>query len=292
MHIKWLKKAKEVLKKLHKEWKTIGSVHTLWALHEWHAILIRQSSKENDYTIVTVYPNKIQLFPWLKYQFDLQKDIDLAILNWADIVISSDDEEMFPDDYRTFITQWDSHNKLNSSVFPYASKWQVTWSIRWINFVQPTKTYFWLKDIEQAILVKRAVKDLLINTDVVYVPCIRFKDSWVPISSRLMNQTPEILKEVWYLYDVLSMARKKVLWWEKKSNNIINFIHEELNKNFKYCGILYIDVVDTVDFNSISDIKIPFIIHCAIRYDKLTHFDWQMILTQEDLGNWPPIIWI
>lgn len=51
---KSLKEAKDGLKELHKEDKTIGSIHTLGALHVGHGKLIELSSQENDYTVVSI----------------------------------------------------------------------------------------------------------------------------------------------------------------------------------------------------------------------------------------------
>jgi len=291
MHLKTLKEAKAYLGHIRKRNETIGTVHTLGALHEGHAILIRKSAEDNQNTIVTIYPNKIQLFPGLKYSFDLEKDVEFALKNGATAVISSTDEEMFPAHFRTFVDQGISHSKLNSSVFHYASRGQVTGSIRWINFTQPTRSYFGLKDIEQAILVKKAVHELLIDSEIVYVPCIRFK-SGVPISSRLMNQSDSLLQEVGELYKTLNQARKFISEGETNSFEILRFINEELKNRLKHFSVLYTTIVDTVDFLEMNNIQIPFIIHASIQYKDLTHFDGVLIQTEMELQNGSPIIWI
>lgn len=291
MHLKTLKEAKSYLGHIRKRNETIGTVHTLGALHEGHAILIRKSAEENQNTVVTIYPNKIQLFPGLKYNYNLENDVEFALKNGATAVISSTDEEMFPTNFRTFVDQGISHSKLNSSVFSYASRGQVTGSIRWINFTQPTRSYFGLKDIEQAILVKKAVDELLINCEIVYVPCIRFKNG-VPISSRLMNQPDNLLQEVGELYNVLNQARKLILEGETHSIEILRFINEELKNHLKHFSVLYTTIVDTTDFLEMTNIQIPFIIHAAIRYKDLTHFDGILIQTEAALKNGSPIIWL
>ena len=63
--IRWnsLKEAKEGLNELHKQGKTIGSIHTLGALHIGHGKLIELSAKENDCTVISIYPNVAQLAP-------------------------------------------------------------------------------------------------------------------------------------------------------------------------------------------------------------------------------------
>ena len=228
MYFNSLTTSRNHLKEIWANNESIGSVHTLGALHEGHAALIRQSSRENKHTIVTIYPNKIQLFPGLKYQYEIEKDIDLARRNGATIIISSSDEEMYPPNYHTFLDQGFASSQLNSSIFSYASRGQVTGAIRWINFTRPTRTYFGLKDIEQAILVKKAITELLISTEVVYHPCIRFKNG-VPISSRLMKQPDFILEEVSYLYMVLEETRKLINNGERNAGKTLKWMKNKLS---------------------------------------------------------------
>jgi pantoate--beta-alanine ligase len=291
MHFKSLTEGKIYLNELKKKNETLGTVHTLGALHNGHGILIQQSAKENQNTIVTIYPNKIQLFPGLKYRYDLNDDVNFALANGATAVISSTDEEMFPDEYRTFIDQGLSHRELNSSVFPYAARGQITGSLRWINFTKPNRSYFGLKDIEQAILVKRAVTDLLIDCEIRYVPCIRFSNG-VPISSRLMSLDHALLEDVGILYEILNIGRGAIINGEKDSLKVLEIIDGELKMRLKKFKIIYTTIVDINDFKKITSLNVPFIIHAAIQYNEITHFDGLLIRNETELVNGPPVIWL
>lgn len=88
--------------------------YILGALHLGHAELIRRAASENDVAIVTVYPNKIQLRPGGSYDFNLDEDIGLALRSGATAVISSNDTEMFPPGYRTFVSQGDCDLRLGA----------------------------------------------------------------------------------------------------------------------------------------------------------------------------------
>src|SRR5713226_5096130 len=105
VHLRSIAEARPFLRTLWRSGQAIGSVHTLGALHAAHGELIKRSAAENDQTIVTVYPNKIQLFPGSVYQYDLGEDIALAERCGATVVISSDDAEMYPPGYATYIDQ-------------------------------------------------------------------------------------------------------------------------------------------------------------------------------------------
>lgn len=291
MHLKSLNEAKVFLKEIWKRNETIGSVHTLGALHQGHGKLIKLSSQENSHTIVTIYPNKIQLFPGLAYKYDLEKDVEFALNNGATTVISSCDFEMFSSNYRTFITQGESHTKLNSSVFSFASRGQVTGTVRWLNFTRPHRSYFGLKDIEQALLVKRAVDDLLIDCEIRYVPCIRCRNG-VPISSRLRFLSDDLLSEVASLYEVLNTGRERILKGEFNSNIVLAKMREELRQRLNHFQILYLTLVDTLDFVEKEQVSLPFILHGAIKYKYITHFDGLLIRDEIELQKGSPVIWI
>lgn len=96
MHLASLSAGKTFITDVARRGQTIGTVHTLGALHLGHAELIRRAAAENDVAIVTVYPNKIQLSPRPEYEFNLEDDIALALGAGASAVISTTDAEMFP----------------------------------------------------------------------------------------------------------------------------------------------------------------------------------------------------
>jgi pantoate--beta-alanine ligase len=291
MHVKSLLEAREILSDLWKKNESIGSVHTLGALHIAHAQLIRRSAKENTHTVVTVYPNKIQLFPGLRYNYILEDDVKLALENGATMVISSTDEEMFPAGYCTFLDQGIAHKALNSSVFDYAARGQVTGSVRWINFCRPTVSYFGMKDIEQALLVDRAVRDLLIPTKISHVPCVRTRTG-VPVSSRLQFLPPEKLNDVSVVYQGLKKAREMILTGERQSRTVIAFLSDFYNSGIKNFDVKYITIVAAGDFHPIARIELPFIVHVCISDGRTTHFDGLPILTDSDLSRGPETIWV
>jgi pantoate--beta-alanine ligase len=291
MHVKGLRAAREILSDLWKKNESSGSVHTLGALHIAHAQLIRRSAEENKHTIVTVYPNKIQLFPGLKYNYVLEDDVKLALDNGATMVILSTDEEMFPGDYCTFLDQGIAAKALNSSVFDYATRGQITGSIRWINFCRPTVSYFGMKDIEQALLVDRAVRDLLIPTKISHVPCVRTGPG-LPVSSRLRFLPTEKLNDVAVVYQGLSKAREMIFAGERQSRTVIGFLSDFYGASVKTFDVKYITVVAAGDFQPITQIALPFIVHVCISDGKTTHFDGLPILTDSDLSKGPETIWV
>lgn len=291
MHIRSVIEARPVLRDLWASGKTIGSIHTLGALHEGHGNLIRRSAQENEFTIVTIYPNKIQLFPGTRYAYNLEQDVAFSFEHGATMVISSNDAEMYPEEYRTYIDQLETHKQLNSSVFPFATRGQVTGAIRWICLTRPTRSYFGMKDIEQALMVERAVKDLLIDCEIRKVHCIRYRNG-IPISSRLMNAGPEERKDVAKVYEALLRTRNSIAEDPGSFARAPILMREFLEGNLSCFRLLYTTIVDGKTFLPTETLRYPFIIHAAVKGETITHFDGMYIPDAETLRAAPQVDWL
>lgn len=288
-----LKEAKEGLNKLHKEGKTIGSIHTLGALHIGHGKLIEMSSKENDCTVISIYPNIAQLAPGSKYEYDIEKDCKFAEEHGATHIICPKTEEIYPEDFKTYLDQGECYKRLNGTAQPYLFKGMITMSVRWILFTRPTRTYWGLKDIGQTILVERALKDLFQDDIIVReVPCVRYK-SGIAISSRLMNQPENKIKEFRRLNEACEKARKALLNGETNANKIKDIIRNEITREpLKYFSIEYIKVAKPLDFTEPEEITLPIIFHVDLTDGKKMYFDGLFIRNEEELKNGPPVIWL
>jgi pantoate--beta-alanine ligase len=280
------------LRELWASQETIGSVHTLGALHEAHGQVISHAAKENRHVIVTVYPNRIQLFPGSVYEYDLAADIALAESHGATLVISSDDAEMYPPDYATYIDQGERARRLNSSVFDFASRGQVTGAVRWISLCRPTKSYFGMKDIEQSLLVRRAVADLLIDCEIREVPCVRLRDSKAPVSSRLRSLDGDRLSEVGSLYDALEGARQLIASGQRDAHAVTTAMGTHLAERLSTFRVLYTAVVDAETFAPLARVRLPCVLHIAITDGVITHFDGLCLRTEDELENSTEVIWI
>jgi pantoate--beta-alanine ligase len=292
IHLRSVAEARPFLRDLWRTGQTVGSVHTLGALHVAHGELIKRSAAENEQTIVTVYPNAIQLFPGSVYQYDLDEDIALAEACGATVVISSDDGEMYPPGYTTFIDQRPAASRLNSSVFDYASRGQVTGAIRWISLCRPTASYFGMKDIEQSLLVKRAVADLLIDCEIRHVPCVRIRETGVPVSSRLRFLPPDRLREVGAVYEMLERGRAMIAAGERDSEAVVTALRSHITSVLRTFDLVYLTLVDAATFAPVERINIPFVLHCAISDGTLTHFDGLCIQSEDELQSGPDVIWL
>ncbi|WP_439402411.1 pantoate--beta-alanine ligase [Bradyrhizobium sp. DASA03068] len=287
MHLAGLSAGKAFIREVARTGQTIGTVHTLGALHLGHAELIRRAALENDVAIVTVYPNKIQLRPGGSYDFNLDDDIGLALRSGATAVISSNDTEMFPPGYRTFVSQGDYHLRLDG---PEAClKEAVTGAVRWICYARPTRSYFGLKDIGQAILVKRAVADLLLDCEIRFVPTVRYKNG-VPISSRLRRFSRSELDELSCLFTALNHLREEIVRGASSVKDLVASATSQIKfRRFKFD---FLRIVGADSFEDLEQVKLPFIIIGAATAHGLRVFDNIYVPDQDTLQNGAPDLWI
>ncbi|MDA9474845.1 pantoate--beta-alanine ligase [Bradyrhizobium sp. CCBAU 65884] len=287
MHLGCLSAGKAFIREVARTGQTIGTVHTLGALHLGHAELIRRAAIENDVAIVTVYPNKSQFEPGVSYEFNLDDDIRLALRAGATAVLSSNDAEMFPPGYRTLISQDDYHLRLDGP--QEHLKEAVTGAIRWICFARPTRSYFGLKDVGQAILVKRAVADLLLDCEIRFVPTVRYRNG-VPISSRLRRFSRSELNELSCLFTALDHSRKEIAQGASSVKDLVAAATSQIA--FRQFKLDFVRIVGADSFEDLEQVKLPFIIVGAAMAHGLRIFDSIYVPDQDTLLNGPPDVWI
>lgn len=292
--IRWysLEEAKAGLTALHATGKSIGTIHTLGALHEGHSKLINQAAKENDFVIVTVYPNIAQLPPGSTYVYDVEQDCRFAAEHGATHFITPTTQDMYPDAYRTFFDQGEQYKRLDGAVTPYIFRGMITMSVRWLIFTRPTRTYFGLKDIAQAILVKRAAQDLLVDTIIREVPCVRYK-SGMAISSRMMNKPESVIKEFNRAYHALDAGRKLMASGTRNSQHLIEAMRHVIDEpSLKHFKLQYIKVAKPVDFVEPDTADIPAIFQIVMALGDRNWFEGFYLRSEQELQNGPETIWL
>ena len=158
---------------------TIGFVPTMGALHEGHASLVRQSVKDNDVTVVSVFVNPTQFNDkndLKNYPRNLDADCQLLETCKADYVFAPEVEEMYPiPDTRTFefppvSTVMEGAHRPGH----FNGVCQVVSRLFYI--VKPHRVYLGEKDWQQIVVIKALVRQLGLDVKIVECPIIRDDD--------------------------------------------------------------------------------------------------------------------
>lgn len=159
--------------------RTIGFVPTMGALHEGHLSLIKMSKLENNITVVSIYVNPKQFGPsedFNKYPRVIEEDTEKLRKEEIDILFLPDDSHMYPKGFSTYVEVEGISERLCGAFRPGHFRGAATVVAKLFNIINPKRAYFGQKDFQQALIIKKLVRDLEMGIDVIVCPTIREED--------------------------------------------------------------------------------------------------------------------
>ena len=166
-----------------KRWKmsgySLGFVPTMGYLHEGHRSLIEKSAAENDKTAVSIFVNPAQFAPTedlSSYPRDFEADSKMCEETGADLIFYPAVEEMYPAGACTFVDMDRVSKELCGKSRPTHFRGVCTVVNKLFNIIMPDRAYFGQKDAQQLAVIKRMVKDLDMDVEIVGCPIIRESD--------------------------------------------------------------------------------------------------------------------
>ena len=251
-----VKKIDEV-RKLVKEWKaqglSIGYVPTMGALHEGHESLIKRAVKENDKVIVSVFVNPTQFGPnedYDSYPRNIEKDLELCEKAGAAAVFNPEPSEMYFDNRSTQVSVSGLTDVLCGARRPGHFNGVCLVITKFFNIVKPDRAYFGQKDAQQVAVLKRMVRDLSFDVEIVPCPIIREEDGLAK-SSRNTYLSAEERKAALVLSRSLKLAKDALDNGERNAEKLKEIMTNEINKE-PLAKIDYVEVVDGEDLTSLS----------------------------------------
>lgn len=173
--------------------KTVGLVPTMGALHAGHLSLIRAARQQCDAVIATIFVNPAQFGPnedFSKYPRTLEADCDLLRAENVELLFTPAVEEMYPLGATTVIEVEHISDRLDGQSRPGHFRGVATIVAKLFNIVAPDKAFFGQKDAAQVAILRRMVRDLNFNLEIVVCPTVREPDG-LAMSSRNRYLSPE-----------------------------------------------------------------------------------------------------
>ena len=243
---------REQVKTWRSEGLSVGLVPTMGYLHEGHQSLIAKSVEQNDKTVVSVFVNPIQFGPnedLATYPRDLDRDSKLCEETGADLIFHPEKENMYDDDFCTYIDMDAVTKNLCGKTRPTHFRGVCTVVGKLFNIVEPDRAYFGQKDAQQLAVIRRMVRDLNFNLEIVGCPIIR-EDDGLAKSSRNTYLSPEERKAAVILSRALQKGKSMIDSGETDATKVVASIRAEIESEPLAC----IDYVEAVDFDSIEPI--------------------------------------
>lgn len=274
MLVKEIKELRNLIKSWKRDGLSVGYVPTMGALHEGHESLIKRAVKENDKVVVSVFVNPTQFGPnedYDSYPRNINKDLELCVNAGASIVFNPEPSEMYYGDKSTSVSVSGLTSVLCGAKRPGHFDGVCLVVSKFLNIVTPDKAYFGEKDAQQVAVIKRMVRDLNIDVEIVACPIIREEDGLAK-SSRNTYLSKDERKAALVLSRSLEIAKDALRKGERNANNIKNSIKEVLNSE-PLAKIDYVEIVDSDSLESVEIIKKNILIPIAVYIGKTRLID-------------------
>ncbi|MCF7858040.1 MAG: pantoate--beta-alanine ligase [Candidatus Cloacimonetes bacterium] len=255
MKPKLIKTSKEMSEIRNRISSKIAFVPTMGSLHQGHLSLVDTAIEKAEVVIVSIYVNPTQFSideDLTEYPRDLDKDIKLLKEHQVDYVFFPDDEQMYPQGFKTWVDVEDITQILCGKTRPTHFRGVTTIVSKLLNIINPDLIFLGEKDFQQLAVIKQMVSDLNFQTEVIGCPIVREFDG-LALSSRNKYLTAEGRKRALCLYKSLLLAQNLFRGGMVNSNKIISQMSNLIVN--AACVIDYIEVFDPFSFEHLPELS-------------------------------------
>jgi len=233
--------------------RTIGLVPTMGALHEGHLSLVREARRMCDVVVVSIFVNPTQFAPgedFERYPRDLTKDTTMLADYNVDYIFAPTPEEIYPKGFATYVNVEGLSDQLEGAARPGHFRGVATVLTVLFNIVRPDFAFFGQKDAQQTLVVRRLVRDLAFDTEIVVLPTIR-EESGLALSSRNAYLSGEDRRAATIIYRALSRAEAAYLSGERSARKLAESVRAEIEREprarLEYVSVTDADTLERLD---------------------------------------------
>jgi pantoate--beta-alanine ligase len=233
--------------------RTIGLVPTMGALHEGHLSLVREARRMCDVVVVSVFVNPTQFGPgedFERYPRDLTKDTALLTDYNVDFIFAPPIEEIYPRGFATYVNVEGLSDQLEGAARPGHFRGVATVVTILLNVVRPDFAFFGQKDAQQAVIIRRLVRDLAFETEIIVLPTVR-EDSGLAMSSRNLYLKPEEQQAAGVIHRALRKAKETYKSGERNGARLAELvrttIQTEPSARVDYVSVTDAETLEKVD---------------------------------------------
>jgi pantoate--beta-alanine ligase len=254
--------------------KTIALVPTMGFFHEGHLELMRVGRRLTDILAISIFVNPTQFGPsedFQSYPRDMEGDLAGAKEVGVDLVFAPSVEEMYPDGHQTKIAVERVTKHLCGLSRPGHFDGVTTVVAKLFNIAKPHLAIFGEKDYQQLTAVKRMVKDLDMDTQIIGVPTVREPDG-LAMSSRNSYLNPEERESALCLKKSLDLAREMFSQGKKDVQKMREAV-EKLILSHPFTEIDYINICDPMSLEDVDRIEGEALLALAVKVGKARLID-------------------
>jgi pantoate--beta-alanine ligase len=236
--------------------KTLGLVPTMGALHEGHVSLARASKSRCQVTAVSIFVNPLQFGPsedLAKYPRPLGRDAAMLEELGVELLFLPSVEEMYPAGAKTRVAVEGLSDKLDGASRPGHFLGVTTVVSKLFEIVRPDLAFFGQKDAAQVAVLRKMVRDLDMDVEMIVCPIVREKDG-LAMSSRNAYLTPEQRQQASVLYRSLMRVQTAADRGERDAAKLRQ-IGEQVIAEEPGARLDYFAVVDPETLEPVTDTR-------------------------------------
>jgi pantoate--beta-alanine ligase len=252
----------------------VGLVPTMGALHAGHRSLLERARADNSSVVSSIFVNPAQFGPgedFERYPRDEAADLEAMGAAGVDLVFAPPVTEIYPDGFATRVEVGPLGDLLEGAIRPGHFAGVATVVTILLSLVRPERAYFGQKDGQQAVIVRRLVRDLGLPGEIVVVPTVREPDG-LALSSRNRSLTPAERAAAPVLHRALTAAGAAYAAGERDAQRLRQLMQQELDTE-PLARADYVSVADAETLAELERIERPALASLALRFSSARLID-------------------
>ncbi len=211
---------------------TIALVPTMGALHAGHLPLIEEGRKRADRVWVSIFVNPTQFDDAAElrgYPRSLEDDLERCRAAGVDVVFAPEPDEMYPPTSQTWVEVGEFAQVLCGRSRPGHFRGVATIVAKLLLAAKPHFAVFGEKDFQQLVVIRRMVRDLAFDVEIVGGAIVREPDG-LALSSRNAKLHPQARRQATALVRALDAAQSAVESGERDAGRLLHRVTTEIAK--------------------------------------------------------------
>jgi pantoate--beta-alanine ligase len=246
------------------EGKKIAFVPTMGFLHEGHLSLVHEGKQRADVVIVSIFVNPIQFnhqSDFATYPRNLDQDQRMLEEIGTDVLFYPEAGEMYPEGFQTAVEVDKVSQPLCGAFRPGHFRGVATVVAKLFNITKPHVALFGEKDFQQCVVIKRMVKDLNFDLEILAMPTIREADG-LAMSSRNARLSPAERRTSLCLSRALQQAQDLVQQGERRASAVLQAVQQTIASEGGV-RIEYISLCHPETLEEVNEIAVPTLLALA-----------------------------
>jgi pantoate--beta-alanine ligase len=276
--VRKIKEMQGISDRLRQEGKRIGLVPTMGYLHEAHLSLVRKARSLCDVVVASIFVNPTQFGPgedFKRYPRDEEGDRTKLEAEGVGFLFIPRVNDMFPSGYQTYVDVTEASKGLCDDFRPGHFRGVATVVAKLFNIVKPHAAVFGEKDYQQLVVIKRMVKDLDFDIEIIPGVLIRGEDG-MAMSSRNAYLSPEERQMALVLYRSLMKGKDLFTSGERKASVLLRTVKESI-ESVDGVALQYVEIRDAETFQKIENVDKPSVMAVAATVGKTRLIDNMII---------------